>query len=104
MEDFDPEVDPGFIKKELRPYLQGVFMDLALRSVQSTDHRDKAKSIDKITFIEYVNLPGIVCDRFHSLASKGTQEGRIYEEDFTELLLKVFSSSVETKMRLTFKM
>ena len=32
MEDFDPDVDPGFIKTELRPYLSGVFMDLALRS------------------------------------------------------------------------
>lgn len=32
MEDFDPEVDPSFIKTELRPYLTGVFMDLALRS------------------------------------------------------------------------
>ena len=72
-------------------------MDLALRSVQSTDHRDKAKSIDKITFIEYVNLPGIVCDRFHSLASKGTQEGRIYEEDFIEL----FGNFVTLKMNLT---
>ena len=65
---------------------------------------EKRKSIDKITFIEYVNLPGIVCDRFHYIASKGTHEGRIYEEDFVELMLKVFSSSVETKMRLTFKM
>ena len=32
MEDFDPEVDPEFIKRELRPYFSGVFADLALRS------------------------------------------------------------------------
>ena len=32
MEDFDPDVDPEFIKQELRPYFSGVFADLALRS------------------------------------------------------------------------
>ena len=79
-------------------------MDLSLRSQQPTPITDKRKSIDKITFIEYVNLPGIVCDRFHSLASKDSLEGRVYEEDFIDLMLKVFVSSVETKMGLTFKM
>ena len=79
-------------------------MDLALRSQTSTNNTDKRKSIDKVTFIEYVNLPGIVCDRFHSLASKDSHEGLVYEENFIELILKVFVSSVETKMILTFKM
>ena len=32
MEDFDPEVDPEFIRRELKPYFSGVFADLALRS------------------------------------------------------------------------
>ena len=69
MEDFDPEVDPDFIKKELKPYFSGVFADLALRSTQSQSIPQR--SIDKVTFVEYVNLPGIVSDRFHALASKG---------------------------------
>ena len=102
MEDFDPEVDPDFIKRELKPYFSGVFADLALRSTQSQSNPQK--SIDKVTFVEYVNLPGIVSDRFHALASKGHTDGRIYEDNFIELLLQVFSSSVETKTRLTFKM
>lgn len=102
MEDFDPEVDPEFIKKELKPYFSGVFADLSLRSTQSQSAPQR--SIDKVTFVEYVNLPGIVSDRFHALASKNSADGRIYEENFIELMLEVFSSSVETKMRLTFKM
>ena len=102
MEDFDPEVDPEFIKKELRPYFSNVFADLALRSNQSQS--SSQKSIDKVTFVEYINLPGIVSDRFHALACKGQADGRVYEENFIDLLLQVFSSSVETKMRLTFKM
>jgi len=32
MEDFDPEVDPEFIKRDLRPYLSSVFADLTIRS------------------------------------------------------------------------
>ena len=102
MEEFDPEVDPEFIKVQLRPYFSGVFADLALRSTQSQSN--PSKSIDKVTFVEYVNLPGIVSDRFHALASKGHSDGRTYEESFIELMLQVFSSSVETKMRLCFKM
>ena len=35
MEDFDPEVDPEFIRRELKPYFSGVFADLSLRSTQS---------------------------------------------------------------------
>lgn len=102
MEDFDPEVDPEFIRRELRPYFASVFADLSLRSTQS--QTTSKRSIDKVTFVEYINLPGIVSDRFHSLASKNHTEGRIFEDQFIELLLQVFSSSVETKMRLTFSM
>jgi len=57
-----------------------------------------------VTFVEYVNLPGIVSDRFHALACKGHKDGIVEEQSFIELMLQVFSSSVETKMRLTFKM
>ena len=32
-------------------------------------------------------MPGIVSDRFHSLASKGHSDGRIYEDSFIELML-----------------
>ena len=102
MEDFDPEVDPEFIKTQLRPYLSGVFADLSLRSTVLKDATEK--TIDKVTFVEYVNLPGIVSDRFHALASKGYREGRITEQAFIELMLQVYSSSVETKMRFAFKM
>jgi len=81
MEDFDPEVDPEFINRELRPYFSGVFADLVLRSTLSE------WTIDKVTFVEYINLPGIVSDRFHALASKGSSHGCIYEDSFIELML-----------------
>ena len=102
MEDFDPQVDPEFIRRELRPYFSSVFADLALRSTQSQSNPQR--TIDKVTFVEYINLPGIVSDRFHALACKGHSDGRVQEDSFIDLMLQVFSSSVETKMRLAFKM
>ena len=91
MEDFDPEVDPGFIQHTLRPYFTEVFADLCLRSTR--DPRSKQiKSIDKVTFVEYVNLPGIVSDRFHAMAAKDHPDGRVHEKEFIDLLLEVFSS------------
>ena len=105
MEDFDPLVDPGFIQQVLRPYFSHVFTDLCLRSARDPQCKSGDKlTIDKVTFVEYVNLPGIVSDRFHALASDNNPDGRVNEHNFIELLLQVFGSSVETKMRMTFKL
>jgi hypothetical protein len=49
-------------------------------------------------------LPGIVSDRFHTLATQGRSDGRILEEAFISLMLQVYSSSLDEKMQLTFKM
>jgi hypothetical protein len=62
------------------------------------------KSIEKVTFVEYINLPGIVSDRFYKLASTGSTDTRIAEEPFVNLMLSVFSASLEKKMELVFKM
>ena len=53
LEDFDAELDPVFIKKELKPYFNGIFDDLALRSTPVTN-KSAGKSIDKVTFVEYI--------------------------------------------------
>lgn len=105
MEDFDPLVDPGFIKQILRPYFKEVFADICLRSTRDPAAKSgDSRSIDKVTFVEYVNLPGIVSDRFHALAADKHPDGRVSEQSFIDLLLQVFGSSVETKMRMTFKL
>ena len=103
LEDFDADLDPQFIKKELKPYFSGIFDDLALRSTPVTN-KGSGKSIDKVTFVEYVQLPGIVSDRFYTLASDGRSDGRISEEEFTKLMINVFCSNLRSKMELTFKM
>lgn len=103
LEDFDSEIDPLFISEELKPYFLGVFQDLALRSTQSQSN-PSLTAIDKVTFVEYINLPGIVSDRFHALATQGRSDGRVLQESFISLMLQVYSSSLDEKMQLTFKM
>ena len=97
-------MDDQFIKEEFKPYLQGVFADFAMRSTPATQQTYPGKSIDKVTFTEYINLPGIVSDRFYNLAKKDRTDNRIYEDDFLSAMMSVFSASLEQKMNFVFQM
>ena len=63
IEDYDASIDSDFIKDKLTPYLTDLYKDLLMRSNQP-DY------IDKVTFIEYTKLPGIINDRFHVMFSQ----------------------------------
>ena len=105
VEDYNAEIDDKFVNQELKPYLAGVFADYALRSTPpSSSSQYPGKSIDKVTFIEYIQLPGIVSDRFYALARRDRTDSRIGEEAFISLMLMVFGSSLDEKMKFTFKM
>lgn len=77
LEDYHAEMDDEFMKKEFKPYLLGVFSDFAMRSTAPTNVCLPGKSIDKVTFTEYTNLPGIISDRFFVLAKCGRSDNRI---------------------------
>mgnify|MGYP000895665494 CR=1 FL=1 len=62
MEDFDENFDNEFVDKHLKPYLLDLYKDLLMRS-------NKEDVIDKVTFIEYTKLPGIINDRLHIMFS-----------------------------------
>jgi hypothetical protein len=104
LEDYHAELDEEFLKEEFRPYLLGVFADFALRSVAPTNGCLPGKSIDKVTFTEYTNLPGIISDRFFALAKSGRTDNRIGEDDFLKTMFTVFASSLESKMKFVFQM
>lgn len=100
-------LEKKFVKSILKPYFLSVFADLNLRSTVPPNQTNKnliLKSIDKVTFVEYINLPGIVSDRFYKLASVGSTDSRITEDNFVNLMLSVYSASLEKKMELVFKM
>lgn len=63
LEDYDASVDDEFVRDKLTPYLQDLYKDLLMRSSNSD-------SIDKVTFIEYTKLPGIINDRIHVMFSE----------------------------------
>jgi len=46
----------------LKPYLRDLYKDLLIRSNQQ-------EHVDKVTFIEYTKLPGIINDRLHYMFS-----------------------------------
>ena len=83
------ELENKFVSLHLRPFFQAVFSDLSLRSTKSP-----TKSIDRVTFVEYCNLPGILSERFCNVAVAGSPDNRIHELVFLDLMLKVYGSSL----------
>ena len=87
----------------VKPYFKTIFQDVAMRRHSPKKTDDELEFVDKVAFFEYALLPGIINDRFFSLFPK-TQEEHVYERGFVDSMIKVYLSSFEEKMRLTFKM
>ncbi len=63
----------------------------------------KFQLVDKITLGEFINLPGIISDRFFTLMGAGCKsDGRVSQEKFVNTLITVYSSNLEEKMQLVF--
>jgi len=60
IEDYDHQTDKVFILEYLTPYFKDLYKDLLMRSANPSH-------IDKVTFIEYTKLPGIINDRLHQM-------------------------------------
>ena len=103
IEDFDEALDTQFLNDVVKPYFKTIFQDVAMRRHSPKKTDDELEFVDKVAFFEYALLPGIINDRFFSLFPK-TQEEHVYERGFVDSMIKVYLSSFEEKMRLTFKM
>lgn len=60
VEEYNIKEDKDFLREEFIPYLKDIFDDLLIR--RSTSKMVERK-IDKATFLEYCNLPGILGER-----------------------------------------
>jgi len=89
------------VKDYLNPYFKDLYKDLTLRCLSANAIQEK--KLDKVTFIEYCNLPGIINDRFFKMFDQDGN-GLISEEAFIKNMVKVFISDLDTRMRLTFNM
>ncbi len=104
MEDYDDAVDGRFVTESLVPYLRDLYKDLALRSFVSYGQSNfKEKRIDKVTFIQYCNLPGTISERLLK-SFDSNSDGMITEGSFVSNLSKIFVGDLESRMRITFDM
>ena len=62
IEDYFAESDSRFIDSVFVPYLKELYKDLLIKCNQ-------VENIDKVTFIEYTKVPGIINDRLHKMFS-----------------------------------
>jgi len=77
-------------KKVVIPYFKDIFKSLSESSA------DQAKHVDKVTFLQYTNLPGVLGDRIFGIMDEDT-DGFLDLKEFINGLFKVYFSSFDTK-------
>ena len=102
IEEFN-ENDREFLNQKVRPYFKTIFSDIAMRRHSPKKTEDELEFIDKVAFFEYTNLPGYINDRFFSLFEKSSDE-HIYERGFVDGMIRVYMSTIDERMKLTFQM
>jgi hypothetical protein len=86
-----------FKKNVAIPYFKDIYKDLVAQS------DDKSKGINKITMLNYCNLPGLIGERFVNVIDLSKTE-YIDLREFVHGFFKVYYSNLETKIKLTFDM
>lgn len=79
------------------PYFKDIYKDLVSQS------DSKSKGINKVSFLTYTQLPGIIGERFFSVLDlNGTEYVDLRE--FVHGFFKVYYSNLVTKLKLSFDM
>jgi hypothetical protein len=104
IKDFDQHQDPQFIKEHLTPYMHALFKDLSIRSSTKSSTFVQRSGIDRVVFVEYCQLPGIIWDRFLDMFVGTESQQNITIEQFTQNLTDIFISDLKTKMFFTFRL
>lgn len=112
IEEYNAERDDQFIEQVFRPYLSNLFQDLNLRAAAEID--SEPDYLDKVSFVEYTSLPGIINDRFHILFSEQANKKyqtvhfkryeRVKKSKFIDNITLIFIGSLDDKIKFTFKM
>ena len=85
----DPE-SAEFRKKIVIPYFKDIFKSLS----ESCTEQDKI--VDKVTFLQYTNLPGVLGDRIYAIMDEN-EDGFLDLKEFIGGLFKIYFSSFEMK-------
>jgi len=94
--DFSEIECENFKKKMIIPYFKDIYRDLASRS------DNKSAGINKVTIIDYCNLPGILAERFFSLLDDNKDE-YIDMKEFIYVLFRIYYSTFDEQVKLVFE-
>lgn len=90
------EIESEQFKKEVAiPYFKDIYKDLASRSDK------KSAGINKVTIIDYCQLPGIMAERFFSLLDANNDE-YIDLREFVYILFKIYYANFDNQVKLVF--
>ena len=93
----EPVETEEFKTKVCMPYFKDIFKDLVAQS------DDKNKGVNKVTFLTYTNLPGIIGERFFAVLDLSKND-YVDLREFVHGFFKVYYSNLETKLKLSFDM
>ncbi len=93
--------DSRLIKEYLIPYLRDLYKDLTMRSIAPGAVKDH--KLDRVAFVQYCNLPGIVSERLLKIFDTAG-DGIITEGSFVQNFTRIFVSDLESRMQLAFSM
>lgn len=86
-----------FKKNVAIPYFKDIYKDLAAQSDA------KSKGINKVSVLNYSQLPGIIGERFFAVLDLNSS-GYVDLREFVHGLFKVYYSDTETKLKFAFDM
>ena len=94
--ELDLTTSKDYLKNVVYPYFIDIYNDLWQRS------DDQEKGVDKVTMLEYSNLPGIVGERFFHLFDTN-KDGYVDKKEFVKGFSRIFSSHLDTSLHLIFE-
>jgi Ca2+-binding EF-hand superfamily protein len=78
------------------PYFKDIYCDLVTRS------DDKHKGINKVTFVEYTQLPGLLAERLFSVWDVD-KDDYLSQKEMLAGLLRLFCSTFNQKIGLVYQ-
>ena len=84
----EPTQTEDFKLKVCLPYFRDIYKDLCSRS------DDKSKGINKISFTDYCQLPGLISERLFAVMDQD-DDGYLNSKEFLTGLLRVYCSTFD---------
>lgn len=91
----EPTQTDDFKMKVCLPYFKDIYKDLCSRS------DDKSKGINKISFLDYSQLPGLLAERLFAVFDVD-HDGYLNSKEFLTGLLRIYCSQFDQKMKFVF--